>query len=120
MNNNGCLFSKKNGALFYSSQTILFFYSTNTLQRDNMRSFEVFWQMKKSHATLKNIIIKIDLVTPSFCLHHYVRNGLSYLAEETQPTLCKPTPSSQLGIRSKRTNKHQLLHRITSVKTPQI
>jgi len=65
-------------------------------------------------------IVKIDSVPPYFCLHHYVRNGLSYSAEETRPTLCKPTPSSKLGIRSKRTNKHQLLHRIASVKTPLI
>jgi len=66
-------------------------------------------------------IVKIDSVTQSFCLRHYVQNGLSYLAEETRPMLCKPTPSgTQLGIRSKRTNKHQLLHRIASVKTPLI
>jgi len=69
---------------------------------------------------LVKTIVKIDSITPSFCLHHYVQNGLSYLAEETRPTLCKPMPSSQLGIRSKRTNKHQLLHRIASVKTPLI
>jgi len=65
-------------------------------------------------------IVKIDSVTLSFCLHHYVQNGLSYSAEETRPTLCKPMPIFQLGIRSKRTNKHQLLHRIASVKTPLI
>jgi len=69
---------------------------------------------------IRPIIVKIDSVTPSFCLHHYVQNGLSYSAEETRPTLCKPMPSFQLGIRSKRTNKHQLLHRIASVKTPLI
>jgi len=79
--------------------------------------FVIFWQ---KNIGAKAAIVKIDSITPSFCLRHYVRNGLSYPAEETRPTLCKPTPSSQLGIRSKRTNKHQLLHRIASVKTPLI
>ncbi len=65
----------------------------------------------KYRYNLMTDIVKIDSITPSFCLRHYVYS-------ETRPTLCKPTPSSQLGIRSKRTNKHQLLHRIASVKTP--
>jgi hypothetical protein len=34
--------------------------------------------------------------------------------------LCKRTPSPKLGFRSQEQNKHQLLHRIASVKTPLI
>jgi len=37
---------------------------------------------------LNYFIVKIDSVNPSFCLRHYVQNGLSYLAEETRPKLC--------------------------------
>jgi len=45
-------------------------------------------------------IVMIDSITYSFCLRHYVRNSLSYSVKETQPTLCKPMPSSQLSFRS--------------------
>jgi len=62
-------------------------------------------------------IVKIDSITWSFCLHHYVRNSLSYLAEETRPTLCLKGRQAKLGVRSLRTNKGQLLHRIQSVRT---
>ncbi len=41
-----------------------------------------------------------DILNNSFCLRHYVRNGLSYLGEETRPTLCKTTRSFQLSCRS--------------------
>ncbi len=63
------------------------------------------------------IIVKIDSITYSFCLCQYIWNGLSYSAEETQPTLCKPMPSNQLGFRDREPNKHQLLHRIQSIWT---
>jgi len=59
-------------------------------------------------------------MTPSFCHRHNVQNGLSYLGKETRPTLCKTTPSDQLGVRSKERNKEQLFHRIASIKTPLI
>jgi len=51
----------------------------------------------------------------NFFWNSYVRNGLSYLAEETRPTLCKMTQSLQLGFGSEEPNKHQLLHIIQSV-----
>jgi len=85
--------------------------------------FNNFWEQIDKKLFWKwsfDTIVKIDSITPSFCLRHYVRNGLSYSAEETRSRLCKLTPSFELGIRSKRTNKHQLLHRITSIKTPLI
>jgi len=62
----------------------------------------------------------IDSRTQSFCLCYYVQNGLSYLGKETQPTLCRRTPNVKLGLRSQERNKHQLLHRIATVKTPLI
>jgi len=32
------------------------------------------------------IIVKIDSITLSFCLCHYVQNGLSYSGKETRPS----------------------------------
>jgi len=58
----------------------------------------------------------IDSITRSFCLRHYVQNGLSYLGEETQPKLCLKRCQANSGFRSLGTNKHQLLHRIQSVR----
>ena len=63
------------------------------------------------------IIVIIDSVTYSFCLRHCVQNSLSYTGKETQPTLCKKTPSVQRWPQTSRTNKDQLLHRIQSIKT---
>jgi len=51
----------------------------------------------------------------SFCLCHVCRNGLSYLGEETWPTLCKSDGKQRFGVRDLEWNKHQLLHRIQSV-----
>jgi len=62
----------------------------------------------------------IDSITCSFCLRHYVQNGLSYLGEETRPKLSLERCQANSGVRSFGTKKHQLLHRIASVKTPQI
>ncbi len=67
----------------------------------------------------------IDSMTNSACLCYYVQNSLSYSGEETRLTLCKLTPSSQLSLSSLERislsslerNKHQLLHRIQSVRT---
>ena len=59
-------------------------------------------------------------ITWSFCLRQYVQNGLSYLCEETQLTLCKNNAKLRTSIVDLRQNKHQLLHRFTSVKTPLI
>ncbi len=56
----------------------------------------------------------IDSITRSFCLRHYLQNGLSYLGEETLPKLCLKSYS---GVRSLGTNKDQLLHRIQSIRT---
>ncbi len=44
------------------------------------------------------IIVKIDSITQSFYLHHNVQTSLSYLAEETKPTLCKRTPNFALAL----------------------
>jgi len=63
----------------------------------------------------ENTIVKVDSITWSFCLHHYVQNGLSYLAKETQPTLCLKGRQAKFGISSLGTNKDQLLHIIQSV-----
>jgi len=62
-------------------------------------------------------IVKIDSKTRSFCLCHYLQNGLSYLGKETQPTLCLKGCQSRFGISSLGTNKDQLLHRIQSIQT---
>jgi len=42
---------------------------------------------------------------------------LSYLAEETWPTLCLKGRQANFGVSSLGTNKDQLLHRIQSVRT---
>ncbi len=45
-----------------------------------------------------DIIVKIDLITRSFCLCHYVQNGLASLAEETWLMLCKRTQGYTLEL----------------------
>ncbi len=65
-------------------------------------------------------IIKIDLRTRSLCLRHYVQNCLPYSGKETKLTLCINNAKLRSGVKDLRQNKWQLLHRITSVKTPQI
>jgi len=102
--------------IFRSTQKLNYILTENY----NYSNVDIKDTLMLTENDLSLIIVKIDSVTPSFCLRHYVQNGLSYSAEETRLTLCKPIPSSQLGIRSKRTNKHQLLLRIASVKTPLI
>jgi len=62
-------------------------------------------------------IVKIDSRTRSFCLCQYVQNGLSYSGKETRPKLCLKGRQADSGIRSLGTNKHQLLHRIQSVRS---
>jgi len=62
--------------------------------------------------------VKIDSTIWSFCLHHYVQNGLSYSGKETRLTLCINDAKPISGVKDLRWNKHQLLHRITSIKTP--
>jgi len=47
-------------------------------------------------------------------------NGLSYLGKETWPTLCINNAKLRSGMNNLEQNKHQLLHRIASVKTPLI
>ncbi len=61
-------------------------------------------------------IVKIDSITYSFYLCHCVWNGLSYSAEETQLTLCKNEAKHSSWRKILRTNKHQLLHRIQSIR----
>jgi len=60
----------------------------------------------------------IDSITRSFCLHHYVQNGLSYSGKETLPKLCINNAKLRSGVLDLEQNKHQLLHIIASVKTP--
>ncbi len=62
-------------------------------------------------------IVKIDSITRSFCLHQYVQNGLSYLGKENQPKLCLKRRQANASVITLGTNKHQLLHRIQSVRT---
>jgi len=62
----------------------------------------------------------IDSITRSFYLYHYVQNGLSYSGKETWPKLCINDAKLRSGVLDLEQNKHQLLHRITSVKTPLI
>jgi hypothetical protein len=72
-------------------------------------------------------IVKIDSTIWSSCLRHYVQNGLSYIqnglsysGRETWPTLCINDANPRSGVKDLKQNKHQLLHRITIVKTPLI
>jgi len=54
------------------------------------------WSVMSSYRTIlkddltgiSEHIVMIDSITHSFCLRHYVQNGLSYLGEETRPKLC--------------------------------
>ncbi len=61
-----------------------YFYITNC--------FAYFWLVQEQQTTNT---VKIDSITRSFCLHHYVQNGLSYSGKETRLKLCKPTPSAK-------------------------
>jgi len=75
---------------------------------------------QKNRVWIHHIIVMIDSITCSFCLRHYVQNGLSYLGKETWPKLCLKRRQANSGVASFGTNKHQLLHRIASIKTPLI
>jgi len=62
-------------------------------------------------------MVMIDSIT-KLCLSLLVcTNGLSYSGEETRPTLCIKATPNQSGVRDHKQNKHQLLHRIQSVRT---
>jgi len=62
-------------------------------------------------------IVMIDSIT-KLCLSLFVcTNGLSYSGEETPPTLCIKATPNRSGVRYEKQNKHQLLHRIQSVRT---
>jgi len=73
-----------------------------------------FWVL----LTFTTHIVMIDSITSSFCIHHHVQNGISYLGKETRPKLCRNDAKLRSGILDLERNKHQLLHRIASVKTP--
>jgi hypothetical protein len=62
-------------------------------------------------------IVKIDSIIRSLCLRHVCRNSLSYSGKETWPTLCKSDTKQRYGVRDLEPNKHQLLHRIQSIRT---
>ena len=77
-------------------------------------------EKKRSVLTNAINIVMIDSIT-KLCLSLLVcTNGLSYSGEETRPTLCIKATPQQTGVRNDKRNKHQLLHRIASVKTPLI
>ncbi len=57
------------------------------LQKCFAQLFSIYVLAKK-HFCTKNVIVKIDSRAQSFCLHHYVLNGLSYSGKETWLTLC--------------------------------
>jgi len=59
----------------------------------------------------------IDSITNSVCLCYYVQNGLSYSGEETRPKLCIKWRQARSGVIDPKRKKHQLLHRIQSVRT---
>ncbi len=61
---------------------------------------------------LKDRLKKLVVLSPSFCI-----NSLSYLGKENLQTLCINDAKPRSSIKDLRQNKHQLLHRITSVKT---
>jgi len=73
--------------------------------------------ISKFNFHMKKLIVKTDSIIPSFCLHHLCRNGLSYLGEETQPTLCKSDAKQSFCIGDLEQNKQQMLHRIKSIRT---
>jgi len=83
-----------------------------TLKKD----FYSFIQILDASVT----VVKMDSRSWSFCLHHYVQNNLSYPGKETQPMLCINDAKLRSSFIDLRRNKHQLLHRFTSIKTPQI
>jgi len=71
----------------------------------------------KNNYFLFVIIVMIDSIT-KLCLSLLVcTNGLSYLGEETWPTLCIKATPNQSGVRDDKRNKHQLLHRRERVGT---
>jgi len=61
----------------------------------------------------KDRLNNLLFLSPSLCT-----NGLSYLDKETQPKQCINDAKLKSGIIDLKQSKHQLLHRIASVKTP--
>ncbi len=86
-----CSFSQK------TSSVIVIAHFLPILWKKNLR---MLWNYQ-----ITQIIVKLDSITLSLCLRHYVRNGLSYSGKETRLIRCKLTPSSQLGFRSLDPNK---------------
>jgi hypothetical protein len=80
----------------------------------------LFWKfnfMQKWEMHFNDVMVLIDSIT-KFCLSLLVcTNGLSYLGEETQPTLCIKVTPNQPGVGDHKRNKEQLWHRIQSVRT---
>jgi len=66
---------------------------------------------------MNDIVVKIDSIIWSFCLCHVCRNSLSYSRKETWLTLCKSDAKQSSGVADLEQNKHQLLHRLQSIRT---
>ncbi len=59
----------------------------NRLIKSAKKVYSIIW-MAEWCLTMSKFIVKIDSRTWSFCLCHYVQNGLSYSGKETRPKLC--------------------------------
>jgi len=94
------------------------FRSSRTEEIEIFSWYTLCWQSCRNFLEVCISIVMIDSISRSFCLRHYVQNGLSYLGQETQPKLCLKRCQANPGVRSLGTNKHQFLHRITSIETP--
>jgi len=80
--------------LFFSSYSLLLYLLARGRFHPHVYSKLWHTQIPQAKKTVKPLesfcafIVKKDSITRSFCLHHYVRNVLSYLAKETRPMLC--------------------------------
>ncbi len=97
-----------------SCDLFLFHFFTSTNIQIYVDSVKNIWSYFCERSFV-SFIVKRDSMIWSFCLRHYVQNGLSYLGKETLPTLCLKGRQSRFGISSLGTNKDQLLHRIPKV-----
>jgi len=104
------MFSREATTSFLYSVDVWFYYQCFTNFRQHCSTYAICQINPNMYG--KDRINKLVFLSPSFCT-----NGLSYSGKETQPTLCIKDAKPRSGVVDLRQNKHQLLHRMQSVRT---